>query len=185
MRARLWCRVHNYVFLSTMFVMLSSSRPRSPQCRISKSSSALRRGHSDSMEPFSPSSVSTSVSSPSSVVVTLLDKVPFSLPRSARDPSTSHPLPCSGPDSLNGKFPFTVPSNLRYRGHPDVITLSSSCVFTCSTLSWARGHDFASRRLSPRDVRAPWFSSSSSSSSSQSRFQINSAQPQTLCFGFI
>ena len=54
---------------------------------------------------------------------------------------------------------------------------------TCATvdtlLPWARGHDFASRQLSPRGVCAPWFSSSS-----QSRFQINSAQPQTLCLGF-
>ena len=59
-----------------------------------------------------------------------------------------------------------------------MITLSSSCVFTCS-IPWARGHDFASRRFSPSGVCAPWFSSSS-----QSRFQINSAQPQTLCLGF-
>ena len=77
MRVRLRCRVHNCEVLSTMFVMLSSSRPRSPQCRTSKSSSAMRRGHSDSMELFSPSSVSTSFSSPSSVVVTLLVRVLF------------------------------------------------------------------------------------------------------------
>ena len=142
---------------------------RSPQYRTSKSSSALRRSHSDSMKPFSPSSVSTSFSSPSSVVVTLLVKVLFLfrglqeiLPRHILFLALSH-------DSLSGKVPFTVPSKLAPPWTPCCDhSLYSSCIFTCSTLPWARGHDFASRRLSPRGVCAPWFSSSS-----QSRFQIN------------